>query len=127
MKRVYTDVRFPGCKIVNEGSTTFEVVEGGKRVSCFESWDLPDGTVTEGCAARRAEDYFNRRATSTPVLFESAQDGRRFNSMEIDRVLAQEGAETDLGRRQRLQQRAVYMLRREESLPEAVVQHLLES
>jgi len=126
---VYTDDRFPGLEIINEGGTAFSVVRGGQEVSSFESWDQPDGTITEACAGRRAEDFF-KRIQSVPQMELEAWEvpvPRRSTSMEIDQTMAKARAETVPEHRLALRRHALELMRQEESLAEAVVNHLIES
>lgn len=135
MKRVYTDERFPGLEIVNEGRTSFSVVVGGKEVSSFESWELPNGTITEAFAQRRAEAYFERLfdSASHPEMPEMPQQpvktslsGQDLTRM-IDKLMAQERNEQDPQRKQFLRHHLLNLMRQEESLAEAVVNHLIEA
>ena len=127
MKRVYTDDRFPGYEIVNTGQAVFELFENGQPVSAFDSWDQPDGTVSEACAQRRAADFFNRLAQQESLVIETENTGRKVPSMEIDRWLAKAIAESVPEKRQALRRHVFNLLRQEESLAEAVVNHLVET
>ena len=146
MKRVYTDDRFPGYEIVNHGSGSFQLVEGGKVVAEFESWENPDGTVSEPYAARRAQEYFDRWAKmdmsgeveqqmkavdpeTVPDHTEvfTAPQSTQAASLQIDKLMAQERVETDPEKKHKLRRMILQLMRREESLAEAVVNHLVES
>lgn len=153
MKRVYTDDRFPGYEIVNHGSGTFQLVEGGKVVAEFESWENPDGTVSEAYAARRAQEYFDRWARMDLSAEHAAQQmqfsneltpdeearlfaavdaahGRQSTqavSLEIDKLMAKERMETDPEKKHRLRRMILQLMKKEESMAEAVVNHLVES
>ena len=146
MKRVYTDDRFPGYEIVNHGSGTFQLVEGGKVVAEFESWENPDGTVSEAYAARRAQEYFDRWAKmdltgeveqqmkavdpeTVPDHTEAfnAPQSKQAASLQIDKLMAQERMETDPEKKRRLRRMILQLMKQEESLAEAVVNHLVES
>jgi hypothetical protein len=63
MKRVFTDPRFPGIEVHNDGSHTFRVyeLEGGQQHE-IDSFTTHPGQVDDGAAARRARDYFERMA-----------------------------------------------------------------
>lgn len=128
MKRVYTDDRFPGLEIVNEGRTTFSVVRDGQEVSSFESWELPDGTISEACAQRRAIDYFTRLDESGAVVEkpERAKVDSPANTQQIDRLMAQEHIERDPERKQALRKHLLDLMRQEESVAEAVVNQLID-
>lgn|SRR5512143_561581 len=146
MKRVYTDDRFPGYEIVNHGSGAFQLVQGGNVVAEFESWENPDGTVSEPFAQRRAQEYFNRWANMdmsgeveqqmkavdpetvpdhTDIF--NAPQSTQAASIQIDKLMAQERMETDPEKKQRLRRMILQLMRKEESLAEAVVNHLVES
>jgi uncharacterized protein YbaA (DUF1428 family) len=148
MKRVYTDDRFPGYEIVNHGSGDFQLVEGGKVIAEFESWENPDGTVSEPFAARRAHDYFERWANMDmtgeltqqlravdPEEMEAVDHTEVFNappsgqaaSQQIDKMMSQERMETDPERKRILRQNILNLMKQEESLAEAIVNHLVES
>lgn len=69
MKRVYTDERFPGFEVHNDGSIQFYVYERDPRtgqlqeIDAFKTCPGPKGAVLpEEVAARRAKDYFERMA-----------------------------------------------------------------
>ena len=148
MKRVYTDDRFPGYEIVNNGSGAFEVRQGETVIATFESWENPDGSVSEPFAARRANDYFERWA-SMDMTGELAQQLRAvdpeemgaadhtevFNappstqaaSQQIDKMMSQERMEQDPERKRILRQNILRLMKQEESLAEAVVNHLVET
>jgi hypothetical protein len=130
MKRVYTDERFPGLEIVNEGTTVFSVIRDGQVVSSFESWEKPDGTISEACAGRRAVDYFNRlgEAEEAPVIpSERGSTEAKPTTEQIDRLMAQESLEHDPERKQALRRHLLNLMRQEESVAEAVVNHLIEA
>lgn len=63
MKRVFTDPRFPGIEVHNDGSHTFRVYEldGGQQHE-IDSFTTHPGQVDDDAAARRARDYFERMA-----------------------------------------------------------------
>lgn len=133
--RAYTDVRFPGCTIVNDGSSTFRVYERGVPLTSFESWEKPDGRISEAFAGRRAKDYFERWSNlvtavdlDTAVLSEAvlpvelaAGDATR----NIDALMAQERMTEDSQQKREICQRIAQLMRREESTAEATVNHLL--
>ena len=115
---------------------------GGQLEETFESWENPDGTVSEPFAARRAKDYFDRWAsadlsgeheTRTASSEEmAAADATAVNnpknvSRDIDNLLAQERMEADPAKKQALRDNILRLMPREESLAEAVVAHLVES
>lgn len=145
MRRVYTDERFPGFQIVNNGSGTFEVWDGSEISTTFESWENPDGTVSEPFAARRAKDYFDAWAKTdlrgeferqfldaSPEAMDRRDHTDVFNApergptaSEIDTLMARERVETDPAKKQQLQHHILNLMRKEESLAQAVVRHLL--
>jgi hypothetical protein len=132
MKRVYSDERFPGYEIVNEGRTTFEVYLNGNLVSTFESWDQPDGTITEAFAARRATDFFNRmRAVPLEEMVELPEEAsapaRKPTTQEIDQLMSKEKLESVPERKQALRRHILNLMRQEETVAEAVVNHLIEA
>lgn len=148
MKRVYTDDRFPGYEIVNHGSGAFELHHQGKVIVEFESWENPDGTVSEPFAARRAQDYFERWANMDltgeleqqiravdPEEMEAADHTDAFNappsgamtSRQIDDLMAKERTEQDPQKKEVLRQHILNLMKQEESLAEAVVNHLVET
>ena len=63
MKRVYTDPRFPGFEVHNDGDNLFRVYEitGGQQheIDTFRTYAAPNG-LPEEIAAQRARDYFDR-------------------------------------------------------------------
>lgn len=64
MRRVYTDPRFPGFEVHNEGNVfrVYETVNGRQsQVDMFTTFAAPAG-VSEEVAARRASQYFDRMA-----------------------------------------------------------------
>lgn len=131
MQHVYTDQKFPGIEIVSHGKGLFEVREGGVVVSTFESWERPDGTVTEVFAARRARDYFTRLSAmdSVPeypeerpaVLTEGAA-----KASEIDSLLAKERIEGSPEKKRMIREQIIRRLGSEQTVAEAVVSCLLE-
>ena len=134
MKRVYTDERFPGYEVVNDGRTLFEVFLNGNLISTFESWDQPDGTITEAFAGRRAVDFFNRmRAVPLEEMeLEEVPEGvsapaRKPTTQEIDHLMAKEKMESVPERKQALRRHILNLMRQEETLAEAVVNHLIEA
>lgn len=129
MKRVYTDERFPGLEIINEGDTVFSVVRNGQEVSCFESWERPDGTISEACAHRRAADYFTRldEMHATVEIPERTKAPMGVTSQQIDRLMAQEHVERDPERKQALRKHLLGLMRQEESVAEAVVNQLIDA
>ena len=136
MRRVFTDERFPGFQIVNDGSGTFHVYEGDQLIHDFESWENPDGTVSEEFASRRAADYFEHWSKmDLSGEFEkemNAQAPEAMDTMErkplgsqIDTLMARENVEADPQKKQALRQQIMALMRQEESLAESVVNHLL--
>lgn len=65
MKRVYTDDRFPGVEIVNEGTPLFQVTKSGKVTGRYRGFEqLGAEQVSESFAQRRAQSYFDLMAES---------------------------------------------------------------
>jgi len=63
MKRVYTDDRFPGLEVVNEGTPQFQVVRNGAVVGRYRGFEkLGAEQVSESFAQRRATTYFDLMA-----------------------------------------------------------------
>lgn len=132
MKLVYSDERFPGYEIVNEGRTVFEVYLNGNLVSTFDSWDQPDGTITEAFAARRAADFFNRMRTVPLEEMAEVPEGvsapaRKPTTQEIDQLMSKEKMESVPERKQALRRHILNLMRQEETVAEAVVNHLIEA
>lgn len=134
MKRVYTNKKFPGAQIVNGGTGTFEVYQNGQLVQSFESWETPDGAISESFAARRAQDYFERWASmdlseefEDQFLSQSpeAMDLTKPKASEIDNLMAQERLEQNPKGKRAIRERILNLMRQEESLAESVVNHLL--
>jgi len=137
MRRVYTDERFPGYEIVNNGSGTFEVYERGQPITTFESWENQDGTVSEPFAARRARDYFDRWARmdlSGEIAAQAEEPAEEVPAPQaepgeltrtIDDLMAQQRLEQDPQRKAAIQQQIMQLMRREESVAAAVVNHLI--
>jgi hypothetical protein len=63
MKRVFTDPRFPGFEVHNDGNNVFRVyeIEAGQQHE-IDTFTTHPGQVDDGAAARRAKDYFDRMA-----------------------------------------------------------------
>jgi hypothetical protein len=137
MKRVYTDERFPGFEIANHGTEVFEVYEAGTLVNRFVT---AEGPVNEATAARRAADYFDRRALyengpldlrqPTPEEMTAADytDPDSTNTTrDIDRLMALERRATDVAKKAALRRKILGEMPKEESLAAAVVAHLVET
>jgi hypothetical protein len=63
MKRVFTDPRFPGFEVHNDGNNVFRVYETtGGATHEIDSFSTFAGQVDDAAAARRAKDYFDRMA-----------------------------------------------------------------
>ena len=143
MNRVYTDDRFPGYEVINDGSCLFEIRRKGQALMTFESWERPGGTISEACAARRAADFYDRNAkTSTDDLKEALEGlppdrdashivnsppSAQHNSSVIDRMIAREGRETDPEIKRRLRHNILHLMKQEDTVAEAVVSHLIEN
>jgi hypothetical protein len=132
MKLVYSDERFPGYEIVNEGRAVFEVYLNGNLVSTFDSWDQPDGTITEAFAARRAADFFNRMRMVPLEEMSMVPEGvsapaRKPTTQEIDQLMSKEKMESAPERKQALRRHILNLMRQEETVAEAVVNHLIEA
>lgn len=136
MRRVYTDERFPGYEVVNEGAETFEVRRGGQCVGTFAS----QASTDEAFVARRARDYFERWAWLNeademrqvpPEELAAVDHTDVFNNpprtatQQIDNLMAKLRVTTDPEQRTRLQQHIMHLMKQEESLAEAVVNQLI--
>ena len=144
MQRIYTDERFPGIEVWNDGSTKFNIRRNGRMISAFESRESGRKTVSEAFAARRAVDFYNRNARRSPAaeleealhqITDYQDDSDIFNAPvsagqqgeEIDRMLAREQEEKNPELKRRLRANILRLMRREESVAEGVVGHLLDS
>jgi|PlaIllAssembly_1097288.scaffolds.fasta_scaffold00029_24 hypothetical protein len=146
MKRVYTDDRFPGYEIINHGSGSFQLAKDGNVVAEFESWENPDGTVSEAFAQKRAQEYFERwskmdlsgeveqqmKAVDPETVPDhteifNAPPSKQAASLQIDKLMAQERMEADPEKKQKLRRMILQLMKQEESLAEAVVNHLIET
>ena len=132
MKRVYTDDRFPGVEIVNNEGPVFEVLLNGKAVGTFESWEN-GGTLSEAFAGRQAASVFERWARCQRVDYErqlsltEAVQAKNITSMQLDSMLLKEKVETNPETKKALKTELLKMAGCSESLPQAVVNHLLET
>jgi hypothetical protein len=68
MKRVFTDPRFAGFEVHNDGDNVFRVYEIGQgkqhEIDTFSTYsEHPERAITDDVAARRAKDYFDRMAS----------------------------------------------------------------
>lgn len=61
MKRVYTDERFPGIEVHNDGTARFRVVNNGQEEDSFTTF-RGQAALSEPEAQRRAQAYFDRMA-----------------------------------------------------------------
>jgi hypothetical protein len=126
----------PGVEIVNHGKAVFEVYKDNRLHSAFDSYERPDGTVTEEFAFRRATKWFDRVCETGEFKRVQIPDdldhtdilnsAEKATSRQIDALMAQEKAETDPNRKSQLRKRLLQMMAQEESLAESVVSHLLE-
>lgn len=130
MKLVYTDDRFPGLEVINHGVGLFEVAHDGKVVTTFESWENPDGTLTEAFATRRARDYFER-LDQPEVLVEPISRPRGIASestaRQIDNLITESWLERDSRKKAALCERVRTLMQEEESVAAATVRHLVET
>ena len=130
MKTIHTDERFPGIEIVNHGNNLFQVRENGAVMSTFESWERPDGTITEAFAARRAQDYFARQNAMDAVP--EYPDGKtavtegKVTARDIDRMLAVERIELDPQKKSVIREQLIRQINSEQTVAEAVVSYLIE-
>ena len=136
MQRVYTDERFPGFQIENRGTFKFYVIEDGKITGTFVAREnIGDDHVSEEYAQKRASDYFERMARmdlsgeldaqSWGARTGEAAPLRKVNPQEVERAMAAARAEQNPERRRELEQRALRLMGREESLAEQTVSVLL--
>lgn len=130
MQRVYTDERFPGLQIENDGSFKFNIVEGGQIVSTFSGKEARcEEPVSEEFAQRRAESYFNRMDLSAKLAAQQMRfengDGPKVTPQELERAMAEARAAQYSQYRRMVVERALRMIAREEPLAEQVVNSLL--
>lgn len=63
MKRVFTDPRFPGLEVHNDGDNVFRVYEThAGETHEIDAFTTHPGQVDDAAAGRRAKDYFDRMA-----------------------------------------------------------------
>lgn len=76
--RIYTDPRYPGVEIRNEGGTHFSVLERGVLRESFVGRERRGvALVSEPFAARRATAYFERmRDDDRRLITETAEEAR---------------------------------------------------
>lgn len=141
MQRVYTDERFPGCRIVNDGSAVFRVYYREKLLQSFESYEATTSAgeaISEPTAKRRAEDYFDRWARmdmdndsaiikhETPIPGSADQTEPPENvTKSIDDMMAKERMERDPARKQALRRQVMHLMQHEGSIAVAVVNELI--
>lgn len=143
MDRVYTDERFPGCKIINDGSVIFRVYYGDKLLQSFETWESGDdnrdnAAVSEQFAARRASDYYDRWAKmehthpsdivhhEVPMHPEGAEVEPPENvTGTIDDLMARYRLERSPGRQRALRRQILHLMKHENSVAADVVNELI--
>ena len=144
MKRVYTDERFPGCEIVNDGSLAFQVFLNGVLDHTFTTWERAetgikrpdDNTTSEPFAKQRAQEFFDRLAkmTNDSALDLPEPEGElepddmpdQLNvTTSIDDLMAKEKLETDPTRKKVLRAEIMKLMRQEGSVAVAVVNDLI--
>jgi hypothetical protein len=81
MKRVFTDPRFPGIEVHNNGNNVFHVYEraGGdlQEIDTFTTYsEHPKYAIPDDVAQRRAKDYFERMAKGQ--MSQELSDGGEF-------------------------------------------------
>lgn len=81
MKRVYTDERFPGVEVHNDGSPHFVIIVDGKEEDTFTTFKGAQ-SLSEQESQRRAQSYFDRMAEGKleDELFDR-EDGLRGSSL----------------------------------------------
>lgn len=108
MKRVFTDPRFPGFEVHNDGDnvfTVYEITNGSMyQIDSFRTYsDHPNRLIHDQVASKRAKDYFDRRAegqapgegempeiedTAVPIHHSAARTGDGLSqSRDLDSVL----------------------------------------
>jgi len=131
MLRKYTDPRFPGVQIENDGTLNFSIIESGQVVSTFSGWEAGcKEPVSNDFAQRRAESYFNRMDLSAALAAQQMRfengDGPKVSPQELERAIAEARATPPYSEHRRVvMERALRLVVREESLPEQVVASLL--
>lgn len=147
MKRVYTDERFPGCEIVNDGSLAFQVFLNGVLDHTFTTWERAetgikrpdDNTTSEPFAKQRAQEFFDRLAkmaegeNAEDMTPEPDTEDLDFGpapepgeaTRQIDDLLAKERLEMDPARKKALRGQIMQMMRHEGSVAVAVVNDLI--
>lgn len=145
MRRVFTDERFPGCEIVNDGSLVFQVYFEGRLLQSFETWENAetgikrpnDPQVSDAFAARRAQEYFDRWAKmdqeqNSDVIHDVPipEPGREGPPPEnitktIDDLMAKERQTVDPAQKSALRRQIMHLMQREESVAAAVVSSLI--
>ena len=146
MQRVYTDERFPGCRIVNDGSLVFRVYYNDELLQSFETWETAEQgskrptvtSVSEPFARRRAQEYFERWAKmdtekdtsyvthEVPLHPEGAETPPPENvTKTIDDLMAKERLETDSNRKRALRRQIMHLMQHEGSVATAVVNELI--
>lgn len=140
MKYVYTDARFPGIEVVNEGNCTMKVYSNGKIRTEYKTWEKAGGTLSESFAAQRAADYFNLLEQSEEENlrkvpekeFDAADKTDVFNNPPgkpnpelVDRMIVAAKNEKDPARKKRLIHNAMLLMRQEGTSAAKVVEQLL--
>lgn len=153
MKRVYTDERFPGIELINNGDARMEVRCEGKTAYFYCIREGKGNTLSEAFLQRMACSYFNRidrtlfeqlgseaapepgpgmrRATPEEVDAADISDlvnlpPRKTRPGEIDDLMAKEKALTDPAKKKSLRRYIMALMRREESAAETLVRSLLD-
>ena len=143
MKRVYTDNRFPGVEVVNNGDTTFVIQENGQSIGRFLASETDAPNVSEAFAQRRAKAYFERRHinsvpeqavsirrkrlsdSSAPVRKQVALKPRAPAAVDLDALIARARTEPDPVKAAALKKQAIDLMAKEESVAKQVVGSLL--
>ena len=143
MKRVYTDNRFLGVEVINNGDNTFVIQENGQLVGHFLASETDAPSVSEAFAQRRAKAYFERRyANSVPEQVVSIRRNRLSDSsapvrkqaapkpmvaaaVDLDALIARARTEPDPDKAAALKKQAIELMAKEESVAKQVVGSLL--
>jgi hypothetical protein len=130
VKRIYTDSRFPGWLVENDGSVLFQVLEDGQPVATFHANEnTANSQVSEQFALRRADDYFNHLAAMNRMAELDAQarvtPQRVVPPAMVEKAMAAARAEQNPVRKAARKEQALRLMAQEESLPEQTVNRLL--
>ena len=139
MDRIYTDARFPDCRIINDGSTQFKVCSGDRTLQSFVAFDRHSADakmVTEAFARQISGNFYDRwwsDRNTEPDWLRSKTTGERRESHvfsentagEIDRLLRKYRMELKEEHRKTLHAKIVHLMQNENSVASVLVQALV--